>query len=66
MNREEAQVKVDAVTYLIDQYKAVSTEDVLILIGAERLEQMQHDPIRKLGPTAETFYPWNVVDYIVG
>jgi hypothetical protein len=59
-----AQETVDAVTFKVEQYSAVSFEDCLRLLGSVRFLAMRADPIRRLGPVAETVYPWNLVDYM--
>lgn len=62
--RPVAQQCVDAVTFKVEQYSAVSFDDCLRLLGTIRFLAMRSDPIRRLGPVAETVYPWNLVDYM--
>lgn len=62
--RSEAQAIVDAVTFSVDQFKAVDFFDCLRLLGPERFLMLRSDPIRRLGPRTETVYPWNLVDYL--
>jgi hypothetical protein len=64
MTREDAHRMVDPVTILIaETYQAVSMEDAAELLG-DRLAMLLDDPVRKHGPTPDTIYPWNIVDYL--
>ena len=62
--RSEAQAIVDAVTFMVEQFKAVDFSDCIRLLGPERFLLLRSDPIRRLGPKSETVYPWNLVDYL--
>lgn len=64
MLRSEATEKVEAVTFRVGPYAAVSLEQAESLLGADRMARLLADPIRKLGPNTEAFYPWNAVDYL--
>ena len=64
LSRPDAQVAVDAVTFKINQYSAVSFTDCKMLLGDERFAMLLSDPVRRLGPTDSTVYPWNLVDYL--
>ena len=50
--------------FRVSQYAAISHGDALALLGEDRLSRLTRDPIRKLGPTPETIYPWNVQAYL--
>jgi len=65
MLRNLAQILVNHVTIPISQYKAVESADCWDLLGTEVTLRIATDAIRKAGPTRDTFYPWNVVDYLV-
>jgi hypothetical protein len=71
VKREEAQKIVDGVTFNVEQpapyppCKAVSVRDARRLIGDKHFDRLAADRIRGRGPLPETFYPWNVVDYLV-
>ena len=64
IDREYAQRLVDAVTDRRSQYAAVTRDDALDLLGGDRMDILLTDKVRNLGPTADTLYPWNVVDYL--
>lgn len=64
MTREEATAIVAKHEFRIDQYRAVSHASCVELLG-ETFAVLLRDPIRKLGPTKDTVYPWNVIDYLV-
>lgn len=64
MDRKEAEQQVAPYVTRIRQFQAVSHADALALLGEERFERMLKSPIRSLGPTPETVYPWNVADFI--
>lgn len=66
MEREAAQKLVDTVTIKINQYSAVSAEDCYKLLDLYTFNRLCNDPIRRLGPVPNTFYPWNVVDALSG
>jgi hypothetical protein len=42
----------------------VDRKVVLDLLGENRFNELTNDKIRCLGPTKDTVYPWNVVDYL--
>lgn len=66
MTREQAQSIVDLHVTLIDQrHKAISRSVAFELLGQLRFERLSRDRVRCAGPVAGTFYPWNVVDYLV-
>jgi len=64
MDRKDAQKIVDEVTIKVNQFKAVSLEDCLRLLETQKFLLLRQDPIRRAGPSKETVYPWNVVDYL--
>ena len=66
LERSDAELLVKNVTTRIGIYAAVKMEDARDLLGADDFMRMCKDPIRNLGPNTETFYPWNVVDYLSG
>lgn len=63
VSRDDAQVLVDIFTVSVQQYQGVQQSDVTRLLG-DRAAMLRSDPIRKLGPTPDFVYPWNVVDYL--
>ena len=63
MTRPQAVAIVDAVTIHVQQFAAVPMASVRSLLG-ERTTLLQDDPIRRCGPTSDTVYPWNIVDYL--
>jgi len=63
MDRNEAELAVSEVEIKVNQFRAVTDQSARDLLG-EKYEWMTGDPIRRLGPTDDTFYPWNVVDYM--
>lgn len=64
LNREQAAVIVGGHTFMHKQYKAVTFYSCKQILG-DRFDLLLADPIRRLGPTAESIYPWNVVDYMI-
>lgn len=64
LNREQAAVIVEGHTFMHNQYKAVSFYSCRQILG-DRLDLLLADPIRGKGPTVDTIYPWNVIDYMV-
>jgi hypothetical protein len=65
MNRQEAELLVAPHIFNVEQYQSVSRNDVLEMLGEELYgNKLLRDPIRNLGPTRETIYPWNVIDYL--
>lgn len=65
MDRAEAQKIVDTYVFKVEQYRAVSHMDALKLLGENRFGRLMDDAIRGVGPTKDTIYPWNVVDYML-
>lgn len=63
VSRADAQELVDRYTVAVQQYRGVPQSDVTRLLG-DRAAMLRSDPIRKLGPTPDFVYPWNVVDYL--
>lgn len=64
MTRAEAELHVQSYVFQIAQYQAVTAEDARRLLGDERFERLRRSAIRGLGPQADTFYPWNVADFV--
>ena len=64
-SRSEAEKIVSAFTFKVNQYCAVSINDCFLLLGEKKTHALLSDPIRKLGPSSTTVYPWNVVDYLM-
>lgn len=44
-------------------FSSVSREFAQYVLGS-RYKRLLLDPIRNQGPTPDTLYPWNVVDYL--
>ena len=66
MSRPEAQELVRPHVRMINQYQSIPRCLVIGFIGYDEYMRLEKDPIRRLGPTEDTVYPWNVVDYLVG
>jgi hypothetical protein len=64
MERIEAEAVVATHIVMVEQYQAVPRSVAEELLGVERYGRLLRDKVRNLGPTADTVYPWNVVDYI--
>jgi len=62
MIREEAEALVAPYIISVQQYQAVSHADAKLLLGDTWFDKIMADPIRRLGPTSDTIYPWNVAD----
>jgi hypothetical protein len=45
-------------------FKGIDDEDSKKLLTSQAYAAMKKDPIRKLGPTVDSTYPWNIVDYM--
>jgi hypothetical protein len=45
-------------------YAAVRHADAKALLGDEWFAKLMADKIRRLGPTDNSVYPWNVTDYL--
>lgn len=65
MTRAEAESKVTPFVQMVGPYQAMCHADAKQLLGAEGFERLTKDAIRRLGPTAETVYPWNVADCLM-
>jgi hypothetical protein len=65
MTREEAYALVAKCTFRIGPFKAVTLISCQQLLTESAFKRMQKDPLRKHGPSKDTVYPWNVVDYLV-
>ena len=64
VRRAIAADEVQLATVEVNGYQAVDKLDALRLLGEERLAELLADKIRCLGPTKDTIYPWNVIDYL--
>lgn len=64
-NMEEATILVSPYITMYNQYKVVSVEDAALLLGEDKLAQLQKDPIRKHCPKPDSFYYWNVCTYLI-
>ncbi len=63
-SKEEALKIVEEHIVVHDQYRVITKEDCLKLLGSYRFEILAKDRMRSGGPTPDTFYYWNVVDYL--
>lgn len=63
MKRIEAQLLVDRITARVGVYGAVMRIDAQRLLGEEVYSQLLSNKVKNLGPTPDSIYPWNVVDY---
>ncbi len=64
LTRDQAAEIVSCHTFMHEQYKAVSFYSCHQLLG-DRFDLLLKDQVRNKGPTAESIYPWNVIDYMV-
>lgn len=64
MTREEAAAILGPYIARIEQYEAVPLKDAATILGDEVFGRLRADKIRCLGPTPDTVYPWNVIDYM--
>ena len=64
MEREEARAIVLPYIQKHEQYSIITAADALKLLGEERYKRLANDKVRQLGPIKDTFYYWNVIDYI--
>jgi len=64
LTRDQANLIVEGHTFMHEQYQAVSYDSCRQIIG-DRIDLLLSDPIRCKGPTKETVYPWNLVDYMI-
>lgn len=64
MNRDKAEEYTKQVTINIRGFKAVLKDDAKKLLACERYRLIMLDPIKRIGPCADSIYPWNVVDYL--
>lgn len=62
MTIDEANKLVNLHVVRVDGFAAVTRDNALSLLGSDRLAALLKDPIRRFGPSADTIYPWNVVD----
>ncbi len=65
MEREDAERLVANFTER-DHFSYVPDRFAVVLLGRDAFDIMKADPVRGLGPFADTTYPWNVVDYLCG
>jgi hypothetical protein len=49
--------------YFLQAIKAVKIYVAQKLLGS-RFQMLIDDPLRSKGPTPDTIYPWNIVDYL--
>ncbi len=63
-SREENQLVVDEYTFYVGRYMAVKHDDALQMLGEKVFALMMSDKVRCHGPTVDTVFPWNVVDYL--
>ena len=64
MTRDEVLFVIEPFIETIGNYQCIPLATVEALLGKERAAALLKDPIRKLGPTKDTIYPWNVADYL--
>jgi len=64
LSREAASLIVAPHVFMVNQYKAVSAADALFLLGEDRFARLRKSAIRGKGPIPDTFYPWNVIDFL--
>jgi len=62
--RANAEQLVKSKLETTSKYSCVSYTNCTFLLGRLRFEALLADPIRKHGPTKDTVYSWNVVDYL--
>lgn len=63
-NRVDVEALVAPLIVHFGAFPAVLRSDAMKLLGESRFAAMVDDPIRGVGPTEATFYPWNVADYL--
>lgn len=64
MERKEALDIVKPFIVKHNQYTVVSRMDTKSLIGSDKYDILLKDKIRNLGPSSDSIYYWNVVDYV--
>lgn len=64
MNRDKAEEYTKEVTIDINGFKAVLKSDAMKLLACERYRLLLLDPIKRIGPSKDSIYPWNVIDYL--
>lgn len=62
--RKQAEQLVKDKQEVNNRYSCVSYTNCTFLLGRLRFEALLADPIRRYGPTPDTVYSWNVVDYL--
>lgn len=62
--RVKAQKVIEESIKIINGLKGIDDQDAKKFLTDEAFLAMKKDPIRKLGPTTETTYPWNILDYM--
>ena len=63
-HRAEAQRIVDLSAEKCGPYRCLPAHRAWAVLGDQVFEQLISDRLRGLGPVADTYYPWNVVDYL--
>ena len=64
MNRSDAERIAAPFVQQINQYQAIPYDSVKQLLGEETFATLLADKVRGCGPTRDTIYPWNVIDYL--
>ena len=64
MQREEAERQLAPYVRSIAQYSCVTKCDAQKLLGDKTFAVLLADKIRGVGPTEDTIYSWNVVDFL--
>ncbi len=64
LSREQAAAIVRGHTFQHGEYQAVSFYSCHQILG-DRFDLLRADPVRGKGPTPDTIYPWNVIDYMI-
>jgi len=63
--RAEAEATVRPLIIQFAQYQGVQLDEIAKLLSVEQYAKLIDDPIRGIGPTRDSIYPWNVIDYLM-
>lgn len=64
LTRSEALIKVEPFVIVRSSCKAVLHSVCEQMLGPDKFKLLLEDPIRNKGPSLDTVYPWNLVDYL--
>lgn len=65
ISKEEAASLVEPLIFNVDQFKAVTHENCIKVLGDARFAMLLSDSLRNTGPINGTIYPWHLIDWLI-